>query len=196
MLLAADNTLSANTQQRLPRAIAALRAGGVIAYPTEAVWGLGCDPFNEAATSELLQLKQRDWRKGVILVASSIQQCEPFLRGLDDSSRARLRASWPGPHTWLVPDNGTAPDWITGGRNTLALRVSAHPVVTALCDAFGGPIVSTSANPAGKKPAKTLLDLRRYFGQQLDIILPGQLGGLKNPTQIRDVLSGDVCRMA
>lgn len=188
--------LASNTRTRLPLAVHALREGGIIAYPTEAVWGVGCDPHNETAVRHLLALKRRDWRKGVILVAADMPQLAPYLLGLDDEKSAVLRASWPGPNTWLVPDNGSAPDWITGGRPTLAVRVSAHPVVQALCKQFGGPIVSTSANPAGKLPARRLLDVRRYFGNQLDVVVPGPLGGLQNPTQIRDVMTGAVCRMA
>ena len=179
---------------RLQLAVHALHAGGVIAYPTEAVWGVGCDPGNEDATLALLALKQRDWRKGVILVAADIEQFTPLLRGLPAERIATLRASWPGPNTWLVPNNGAAPDWISGGRRTVALRVSAHPLVAALCQQFGGPIVSTSANPAGKRPARTLFDLRNYFGTRLDAILPGNTGGQQNPTQIRDVMTGEICR--
>lgn len=188
--------LAANTVFRIPLAVNALRAGGIIAYPTEAVWGVGCDPFCESAVEHLLQLKQRNWRKGVILVAADTAQLQPYLHGLDEKYLKILMMSWPGPNTWLVPNNGVAPDWITGGRDTLALRVSAHPVVSALCKNFGGALVSTSANPAGKRPARSLLDVRRYFGDQLNVVVPGALGGLQNPTQIRDVISGDICRMA
>lgn len=188
--------LAPNTCCRLPLAVHALRQGGIIAYPTEAVWGLGCDPHNEAAVRGLLALKQRDWRKGVILVAADIAQFEPYLRGLPADKLALLRATWPGPHTWLVPDNGAAPHWITGGRPTLALRVSAHPLVQALARRYRGALVSTSANPAGKPPARSISDVRRYFGNRLAAVLPGELGGQQNPTQIRDVMSGEVCRMA
>lgn len=191
-----DNALAANTLFRIPLAAHVLHAGGVIAYPTEAVWGLGCDPHNRAAVSKMLQMKQRDWRKGVILVAADIAQLEPYLYGIDECHWQTLRASWPGPNTWLVPDNGAAPDWITGGRHTLAVRVTAHPVVKALCTRFGGAIVSTSANPAGRPPARSLPAVKHYFANQLDAIVPGALGGLQNPTQIRDVVTGEICRMA
>lgn len=195
-MLLPDQLLAANTRFRIPLAINALYTGGIIAYPTEAVWGVGCDPFDGDAVLQLLQIKQRDWRKGVILVAADMAQLQPYLHGLDNNHLQTLRVSWPGPNTWLVPDNGTAPDWITGGRDTLALRVSAHPVVAALCRQFGAPIVSTSANPAGKSPARSLLDVRRYFGNRLDVVVPGALGGLQKPTQIRNVISGEICRMA
>ncbi|HNI38217.1 MAG TPA: Sua5/YciO/YrdC/YwlC family protein, partial [Pseudomonadales bacterium] len=92
-----------------------MRSGGVIAYPTEAVWGLGCDPHHEEAVTQLLALKQRNWRKGVILIAADVAQLAPYLRGLPEEKLAVLHASWPGPNTWLVPNNGAAPAWITGG---------------------------------------------------------------------------------
>jgi L-threonylcarbamoyladenylate synthase len=187
--------MSANTFH-LSRAVRALHDGGVIAYPTEAVWGLGCDPFNDVAALRLLALKQRDWRKGMILVAADIAQLTPFLYGLEAQHLQTLKASWPGPNTWLLPNNGAAPDWVTGGRETLAVRVSNHPTVAALCNAFGGPVVSTSANPAGKPPARSALSVRRYFDTQLDDILPGKLGGQRNPTRIRFLLSGEVARHA
>ncbi|HNE27004.1 MAG TPA: Sua5/YciO/YrdC/YwlC family protein, partial [Pseudomonadales bacterium] len=142
----------------LQRAVSVLHSGGVIAYPTEAVWGLGCDPHNEEAVTQLLALKQRNWRKGVILIAADVAQLAPYLRGLPEEKLAVLHASWPGPNTWLVPNNGAAPAWITGGRSTLAVRVTAHPLAAALCKQFGGALVSTSANRAGKKPARTVFD--------------------------------------
>ncbi|HSC74887.1 MAG TPA: Sua5/YciO/YrdC/YwlC family protein [Pseudomonadales bacterium] len=191
-----DKKIAANTAFHIPLAVNALHAGGIIAYPTEAVWGIGCDPFCEEAVEELLDIKRRNWRKGVILVAADMAQLEPYLYGLDDTHLQTLIASWPGPNTWLIPNNGAAPDWISGGRDTLAVRVSAHPVVNALCKKFGGALVSTSANPAGKPPARSLFDVRRYFGKQLDAVVPGALGGLQNPTQIRDVITGEICRQS
>lgn len=172
----------------------ALRAGGVIAYPTEGVWGLGCDPENAAAVLHLLELKRRDMAKGLVLVAGAIEHFAPHLAGLDAERLQRLRASWPAALTWLVPNNGAAADWVTGGGERVALRVSAHPVVAALSRAFGGPLVSTSANPSGRPPAMNALRVRRYFGDRLDYILTGALGGRGAPTPIRDLQSGEFVR--
>lgn len=173
-----------------------MRAGAVVAYPTEAVWGLGCDPHNRAALEHILQLKQRRSDMGVILVASRIEQLRPYLGGLTPVQYQQLAASWPGAVTWLVPNNHVAPAWISGGRQTLALRVSDHPVVRALCDAFGGPIVSTSANPHQKPPARSALKVRLYFGAEVDCITPGVVGHYAKPSEIRDLLSGEVRRPA
>jgi L-threonylcarbamoyladenylate synthase len=171
-----------------------LHAGGVIAYPTEAIWGLGCDPDNPEAVAKLLQLKQRDPAKGLILIAASIEQCHDYLVGIDPQQRAVLEASWPGPVTWLVPDNGTAPDWIRGEHDGLAIRVSAHPLVGQLCRAYGGPIVSTSANITGRSPAKSLWQVRNAFGKALDFCLNGPLGGSSCPSEIRDLRSQKTIR--
>jgi L-threonylcarbamoyladenylate synthase len=196
MLSAHEQTHSTVRNFHVQRAARVLHSGGVIAYPTEAVWGLGCDPHNENAVAQLLALKQRDWRKGVILIAADVTQLAPYLRGLPAETLAQLQHSWPGPHTWLVPNNGAAPAWVTGGRNTLAVRVTAHPIAAALCKQFGGAVVSTSANRAGKKPARSVFDVRCSFGDSIDAVVPGKLGGLQNPTQIRDVMTGEICRMA
>ncbi len=179
---------------RLGAAVEALRRGGVVACPTEAVWGLSCDPFNEGAVARLLRLKQRPASKGLILVAASEEQLSFLLAGLDATARDTLRASWPGPNTWLVPHRGRLPPIIVGEHDTVAVRVSSHPVVRALCLAWGGPLVSTSANPAGARPAVAAFQVRHFFGQQLDSILPGAVGRNRRPSVIRDLASGRTIR--
>lgn len=170
-----------------------LQAGGVIAYPTEGVWGLGCDPLNEAAVRRLLDLKQRPEAKGLIIIAASLPQVERWLGGLDAAQRAACAATWPGPFTWVVPA-AHAPEWLRGKHDSVAVRVSAHPGVQALCNAFGGALVSTSANVSGKPPARDPLVLRQQFGRGLDYILPGRLGGDGKPSEIRDARTGIVLR--
>lgn len=181
---------------QLARAVRILRQGLVLAYPTEGVWGLGCDPSNEAAVRRLLALKGRSASKGLILIAASVDQVRGLLRGLSPAQLQPILASWPGPVTWLVPAPAGFPAWISGGKPTLAVRVSAHPGVVALCRAFGGPVVSTSANPSGRAAATTELAVRRYFRERLDGLLPGELGGLRGPSEIRDALSGRIIRAA
>ena len=171
-----------------------LRQGGVVAYPTEAVWGLGCNPFNLDAVERLLDLKQRPMEKGLILIAANIQQLEPFIYHLDDLQRQRLKNTWPGPNTWLVPVNDMVPYWLSGHFNSIALRVTAHPVAAGLCRAFGGPLVSTSCNPQGRAPARSIHEVNRYFGGELDAITSGQVGKRANPSCIRDLLTGEILR--
>ena len=176
--------------QRVARVV---RQGGVIAYPTEAVWGLGCDPWDELAVGRLLALKDRPVHKGLILVADSIQQFDFLLADLPERWIDRLASNWPGPNTWLVPHQECLPVWITGQHDSVALRVSDHPRVRDLC-ALTGPLVSTSANPAGRPAARSRLRVEQYFHGQLDVVLGGALGGRRNPSLIRDLRTGDVIR--
>lgn len=171
-----------------------LRQGGLVAYPTEAVWGLGCDPFNARAVQRLLLLKQRDPAKGVILIASSMEQLKPWLTQVTPQQRQQLEASWPGPVTWLIEDQGYTPELILGRHTSVALRVTAHPWVRALCDAFGGPIVSTSANTSGQPPLQTSADIEQTFGMEIDALLDGPLGGLNRPSRICDLATGEILR--
>jgi L-threonylcarbamoyladenylate synthase len=167
-----------------------LALGEVIAYPTEAVWGLGCDPFNPDAVEKILRLKRRPMEKGLILIAAHISQFAPLLQELNHQQVQKLENSWPAPITWLVPASRAVPEWIRGHHSSVALRVTNHPVAAALCRVFGGPIVSTSANPGSRREARTALAVRRYFGGQLAAITPGKVGGEKNPSEIRDLVSG------
>lgn len=171
-----------------------LQAGGIIAYPTEAVYGLGCDPLNEAAVTRLLALKQRPSAKGMILIAAEEAQLAPFMATLPATMLQRLRQSWPGPVTWIVPATPTTPSWLTGDHDTIAVRVTAHPVAAALCRAFGGALVSTSANRSGEPPARAADVVQQQFGEQLDYILAGPLGGLSRPTRICDARTGAIIR--
>ena len=185
-----------NQDEQIQHAVEALQNGGVIAYPTEAVYGLGCDPCNEAALQRLLQLKSRDTEKGLILIAASYQQLKPFLSELDKETEQELLDSWPGPVTWLVPANKKVSSSLRGKHTTLAVRVSDHPLVQKLCNSFGGAIVSTSANLAGQEPARTGAEVKKYFENNLDYILEGDTGSLNKPTEIRDALSKKVIRPA
>lgn len=167
---------------------------GVVAYPTEAVWGLGCNPFSEQAVLRLLELKSRPIEKGLILLAADIEQFEPFISHLDDLQRQRLKNTWPGPVTWLVPANHRVPRWITGHFDSVALRVTDHPVAAGLSRAFGAPIVSTSCNPNGRQPARTAFQVRQYFAEQLNAITSGAVGKRQQPSEIRDLVTGEIRR--
>ena len=180
----------------LAPALAALRRGGVIAYPTEGVWGLGCDPRDEAAVLRLLALKQRDVAKGLILIASSEAQLAGFIdtASLAESQLVDVRASWPGPNTWIVPAAADAPRWITGDHAGIAVRVTAHPIVRALCDAFGGALVSTSANRAGQPSPRTRGELDPQIIAGVDAVCSGDTLGRLQPSSIRDARSGALLR--
>jgi len=179
----------------IQKAADVIKSGGVIAYPTEGVWGLGCDPFNETAVRRICALKERPVEKGLILVAGTLEQTQVVTGSLAPEYMDLLRETWPGPNTWLVPDvDQVIPSWIKGQFETVAIRVSEHPLVVDLCLAAGGMIVSTSANPGEQPPALNQDEVESYFPKGLDMILPGALGGLSGPSQIRDLMSQAVIR--
>jgi L-threonylcarbamoyladenylate synthase len=174
----------------------ALRAGGVVAYPTEAVFGLGCDPHDRGAFDRLFALKQRPPTQGVLLIAADFSQVEPYidLAKLDDAALDRACATWPGPNTWIFPRAASVPAWLAGAHAGIALRVTAHAPAAELCRAFGGALVSTSANRHGEPPARSVATVEAAFGDSLDAILNAPLGGLERPTPIRDAMTGVAVR--
>lgn len=178
---------------KIEQAKSVIQTGGVIAYPTEAVYGLGCDPDNEAAVQQILQLKQRDVAQGVIVIAANWEQVADWVDAVPEERLQAVQASWPGPNTWLFPKSARVPAWISGAHDTVALRVTAHPIAHELCQ-HGGPLVSTSANPHGQAPARSAVEVDQYFGDGIAGIVAGELGGLSAPTAIRYALTGAVVR--
>jgi len=190
--MATDHPL---TDWQLHCARRTLHQGGVLAYPTEAVWGLGCDPWNQVAVQRILDLKQRPVHKGMILVAASVEQIAFLLNPLPQELQQRARQHWPGPVTCLLPDvHQQVPEWVRGEHSSIAVRVSAHTVVKALCNAIGGPLISTSCNPAGRAPARSPWQVQGYFHGQLDWVVPGELGGNRQPSRIIDIVTGQQLR--
>ena len=178
-------------ENKIKSSVKALQQGLLIAYPTEAVYGLGCDPQQPDAVERLINLKKRNPEKGLILNASTFEQLAPYLENIDDSLANRAKQTWPGPKTWVWPVNKqqTLSPLLTGRFNSIAVRVTNHPIVTDLCDAFQGAIVSTSANLEGEEPAKSSQQVREYFPNQLASIIDGPLGGLESATPIFDVIT-------
>ena len=174
----------------LTQAVTHLRRGGIVAYPTESVYGLGCDPANHRAVMRLLHIKRRSPAKGLILVAADVEQLLPWVAEIP----AHVRATWPGAHTWLVRPRPGVPNWITGRHARIAVRVSAHPSVRALCQAAGMALVSTSANRTGQVPARCYRGVLRRFGSDVDYVLPGRVGGRRQPTPITDADNGQLIR--
>jgi L-threonylcarbamoyladenylate synthase len=184
------------TETDFDAAVRALRAGGVIAYPTEAVFGLGCDPQDEAAVARLFALKQRPPGQGVLLIGADFSHVEKYidLGATQAPALARARATWPGPHSWVFPRSPATPPWLARGQAGIGLRVSAHATAAALCRAFGGAIVSTSANRHGAAAARTATEVRSAFGTELEYILDRPIGDSERPSTIRDALTGQTLR--
>ncbi len=166
-------------------------SSGIFAYPTEAVYGLGCNPDNEQAVEKLLSLKKRPLNKGLILVASDFSQVEKYLKTLSDEQK---KYTIPSETTYIFPALESAPKWLAGDFNSLAIRISKHPIVRELCENLDSALVSTSANLSGQPPAKTAKEVAEQFGEEIDAILDGNTGDLLTPTVIRDSISGEIIR--
>lgn len=171
-----------------------LHLGGILAYPTEAVFGLGCDPLNEQSVHRLMAIKQRRLDKGLILIAADLEQVKPYIQPVEAIIMDRVLDSWPGASTWLLPAATWVPDWLTGRHDSIALRLTDHPLAASICRAFAGPIVSTSANLSKRPPSRTSLQTRIRCANQPDMILSGTTGQLSSPTPIRDALTGHSIR--
>lgn len=178
----------------IKQAARTIHSGGIVAYPTEGVFGLGCDPWDIDAVFRILELKQRAPERGLIIIASHIDQVRPFVAPLSQALERKVKRTWPGPVTWLLPIGEDTPWWLCGAHYTLAVRVTAHPVAAALCETAGQALVSTSANISARRPARTARDVRRIFGSRIDYVLNAPVGGRKGPTEIRDAVTGAAVR--
>ena len=168
-----------------------LLRGGVIAYPTEGVFGLGCLPDDEAAVERVVDIKQRDASKGLILIAANEGQFDGWL----DLADKPLPPPDPTcPITWIVPPGPRVSPLLRGQHATIAVRLTTNPVAKALCEAVDSPLVSTSANLSGKPTARNRFVLRRQFADVVDFIVPGDCGPASGPSEIRDFVSGKVLR--
>ena len=188
-------TAEGQAQASLDTAVQTIQQGGLLVYPTEAVYGLGCDYRSSAAVNRLLELKQRPVEKGLILAASHVEQILPLIQPSHGDELAQALKTWPGHHTWVFQASAQVPAWISGSHETVAVRVSAHPVIKKICDALGHAMVSTSANPAGVEPDSTIAAIKDFFGQQVDYYLDLPLGGQNKPSQIHNAADGSTLRL-
>lgn len=182
------------SKDQLSQALSALTSEGVIAYPTESVFGLGCDPDSNIAIQKILDLKQRPAHKGLILIAANIKQLENYadFSSLNAEQMDRIKATWPGPFTWVVPVQNSLSKLVSGDFDSIAVRVTQHPVVQAICNEFGKPIISTSANLSGEESCITGEQVEQMFVNHplLDYVVNQPVTGLENPSQIHDAVTG------
>jgi len=176
--------------QSIEAAVATVQSGGLLVYPTEGVFGIGCDYRNQTAVLSLLQLKQRPVNQGLVLIASHIEQVLPLIEPADRSHLARALKTWPGHATWVFPNTELTPQWITGDFDSVAVRVTAHLAVKSLCDHLGHALVSTSANLSGQATPNNCKDLQETWGNQVDYYLDLPLGGMNEPSAIRLASNG------
>jgi L-threonylcarbamoyladenylate synthase len=178
----------------LLQAIETLNRGGIIAYPTEAVYGLGCRADDRAAVERICTLKQRPVEQGVIVLVDHIDQLGDWIAPLDADQQASLQLTWPGPVTWLIPTTEHCPVWLTGKHSSLAVRQSSHPLCRQLCAELNVPLVSTSANRSGEEPARSALEAQQIFGDSIDLVLDAPLGDSDTPSAIFDLQTGEQIR--
>lgn len=175
----------------IAKAADVLLGGGVIAYPTEGVFGLGCLPDDEDAVLRLLRIKRRDPRKGLILIAADKSQLDDWI---EPDGSALPEADVSHPITWIAPAKRHVSPLVRGQHAGLAVRLTTNPTAAAICDAVASPIVSTSANVAGRPVARNRFVLRRQFGVSADFIVPGDCGPATGPSEIRDLATGAIIR--
>jgi len=181
------------TPWQLRQAVKCIHQGGVIAYPTEAVFGLGCNPLDFDAVSRICDLKLRSLSKGVILIASKSEQIKPYINPTPALLK-RLQEKTARPTTWIVPASPECPRWLTGDHDGVAIRITQHKTCVALCDALAHPLVSTSANPSSLNAAQNPLQVRKYFGNAIDIISHDKTGNQSKPSVIKDALTNKIIR--
>lgn len=170
----------------IAQAVQVIEKGGIVVYPTESVYGLGCDPFNESAVLSLLKLKQRPVDRGLILVASHVQQILPLIKPKYANDLARALKTWPGPFTWVFPKSKKVPAWISGTYPSIAVRVSKHPTIVQLCEKLNAPLVSTSANISKHDILTSIKQIKDTFGAKIQCYLDAPLGAEKTTSVITD----------
>lgn len=170
-----------------------MRSGGVIAYPTESCFGLGCDPYSRIGVQRILRLKKRPQRKGLILIADEASKFHHLIAPLNQAQLSQVKSTWPGPHTWLIPRAEKCPHWLSGRHTSLAVRVTAHAQSASLSRSSNMALVSTSANRSGGVAAKTTRQCLRLFGESVRVI-PGLTGGARKPSTIQDLITGRIIR--
>lgn len=174
------------------RAADVMLRGGVIAYPTEGVFGLGCLPDDDDAVLRLLKIKRRLPSKGLILICSHSSQLAAWAELPKDMGVPKPDPKHP--ITWTVPPGAKVTALVRGNSSNVAIRVTTNPVARAICDAIDSPVVSSSANVSGQPIARNRYILRRQFGSLVDYIVPGDCGPAVGPSEIRNLLTGRVLR--
>ena len=179
--------------QQINKAVECVRQGGVIVYPTESVYGLGCDPFNRLACEKIMALKQRENKAGFICLLSSLQHLNSLISPIRVIEYNKIKSSELDHVSWILPAKADLPDWLKTSDNTICVRYSQHQVVKQLCDLLGQSIISTSANLQGQKSVETIEQAKKVFGQKVDYYLDMPVGSNSSVSTIRE-LCGRIIR--
>ncbi len=171
-----------------------LLQGGVIAYPTEYCFGLGCDPSNQNAVQRILDIKRRSVDQGLIMIAANLVQVNAYADVQASPLSEEILASWPGPFTWTLPTLENVPNWVKGKHDSIAMRVTAHKLSSQLCHKYGGAIISTSANRHAQPALLSAATVAHVMGEEVDYIIDASVGGAKQASQIKDGISGAILR--
>lgn len=172
-----------------------IEQGAVIAYPGDTIWGFGCHPLLKDSVERIFRIKRRSSSKGLILLSSDLGFCLPYVsEDLTLDQIKQIQQSQAQPTTWLIPASQHCPSWLRGGFSTIAVRITQHPFIKALCTELESPIVSTSANLSGKTTIRNSTQARRLFSSQLDTIVSGYQPGTGRPSEIKSLVSGDIIR--
>ena len=170
-----------------------LDTGKIIAYPTESIYGIGCDPYNYDAVQKIYKIKNRPNDKPMILIASDMKQIENLIDY--NAINQSVIESWPGHTTWLLPASSACPEWLyEKDSRKVAIRVSAHTTVASICNNFKKPIISTSANKSMDDPIMEIEKIKDVFNKDIDFIVEGCLGNEPNPSVIMDLETGKMIR--
>jgi L-threonylcarbamoyladenylate synthase len=172
-----------------------IKKGAVFAYPTDTIWGLGCHPESQQAVSRILSVKKRPFDKGMILLSNCIDYCQHFIdQDYFQNHFSEISIAEKSPTTWLLPASPCCPKWLTGNNKTVAVRLTDLSHIQILCDRLGLPLISTSANISGRKPALNSLQIQRQFANSVDFIIAGITSGSQHASRIIDKRSGEIIR--
>jgi L-threonylcarbamoyladenylate synthase len=170
-MLGSNGSIGVVDDERVKHATRILRAGGVVVYPTETLYGLGADAGNAAALQRLVELKGREPGKPIAVLIGNVRMLGAVVADIPPLAEALMRRFWPGPLTIVLPARASLSPVLTGGGDGIGVRLSRHPMATALVRCLGQPVTAPSANPAGQPPPRRIEEARIYFGSRVDFYL-------------------------
>jgi len=176
------------TEEAIVQAAEIIRGGGLVIYPTETVYGLGCDPFNSSAVDRLLRVKGRE-NKPLPIVAASLDKAREVAL-FNPQAEKIVSMLWPGPLTLVLKAQVTFPTGVTVGSDTIGIRVPDHEVAMRLAELSGGYLVSTSANKSGAPSPRRVEEAVSQIGQEVDLILDAGRSPLGHSSTVVDMTSG------